>query len=904
MFRNIGFGAAAVLAVGALAIGCSDDGDTIIGGGTLTTDNFPGSQIQDSNVGDDGRAFTNQGQSQNNDDFEIFWNVTDGNAIAMFQLESTASASSDVNLLYVARFDSNRWSPPVQIRGRDLTATPNVFEDPHFEANGYKVLWINTAGDPTPEVAARTGDAILIFTRRDLGPAAAVTTSEDQNTRLWMTYFDRSAADAPAAGGWVRGFQTNAITVDDEVIFTGSGNDPSVDTFGFVSDSHEGTHGYGDGIDEVRSGQPTTFVSLVYRKQDTTTNGQRFLTKNILGDAVDNTLENLLGSEDELVAGIGLVTSESAGDEFFTHNELMLWNATKDSGFDNDQILTATTFDSDGQVDSALVGNTINTINDQQDSVEVEGFYGPDQGLAAWYIIYTETGFRTDNGPSTGDRDPDADLFVAQINADEALSVQSEAIENFVDTIQVTSLPTQGGSNTGVDNVESRLNRSAEFITILFNEVNTNTDFDSNGDTVNTNQLLYVAAVQTRRASTFGDTDVRDLADSVAGPTLVPATAATGVNSGTGLAGDVTEFEFQQDLADSEGLPQCSFQSNAYRVNFIYTQIPDAFTVAASDLENLLVNGIEFTPGVLVDDSPDFDLVDSAQEIVDTRDTGYGDEFEAVAVDAGDQTRDATTGAPALESGRVLVFYVLNGNNPTSDPSEPNTSAFGEPRLFVYDQGVTALVSTDGPREFDLADDGLISVETVPVNEDFVNTPHHAGTTLHVFWTEIVNDGPAQRIMTRSYDKGALNDGATTNDALETRFTPNLTGVATGADPVQIDLITDGPIGDLAFQGFSDFIETAVDGTTVGIYFAEDEHLYYSDTAGDATGWDTEAGLPSPQLIDNDSPTGTRVVGWFLATPPECNDLRKSMVIFSRDDQSQFNSTSTTAIRVYVRVHN
>lgn len=919
MFRNIGFGAAAVLAVGALAIGCSDDGDTIIGGGILTTDNFPGSAIQDANVADDGRAFTAQGQDVFDDDLEIYFNVTNGNAIAVYETETT---NNDDTILWAAPYINNQWKAPVELRGRDLGAATPVFHDPDDRTDGWKVLWLNTAGNADPAVAARNGDAIILFSRNDLPAAPGQTsTEEDVNERLWMTYFDVSAVDSPAANGVVRGITTDAITVDDEVFFT-SATDPSVSTFGFVSDSHEGTHAYTSGVDSVDSGQPTTFASIVYLKQDVTTNGARYLTKAIVGDAVDNDLAGLLGAEEEIVAGVALVTSESANSTFFTHNELMVWNATKDPGFDVDTSMTATTFDGDGPVDSVAIGNAAPAINDESDEVDLEALYGPDHDLAAFYIVYTESGFRPDNGPSTGDRDSDTDLFVAQINADDTLAVESVKIENFADTLELTTQPLRSGANTGVFNVDTRLNRSADFITILFQEVNTDVTTLVGGNTPNVNTLLYVTAVQTRRASTFGDTVVRTLADSVfdsgtAGGDATPLQAPAFVSTGDTTVpasdeADVDDVDFQRDLVidfaatqadDGESPnPGCAIQSNAFRVNFIYTQLQDT-TGTNSDLEDLLVNGITFTPGVLVDDSPDVDLVD-AREVVDTRDVEYTDgngnffPFDAVALDAGDQTRDPVDNSPTDESGRVLVFYTLNGNNPQSGPLDTAT-AFLENRLFVYDQGDNSLVSTDGLREFDQLDE-ILGAETVPANEDFRNTPHYAGNTLHIFWGESVDNGGEGRIVTRSYDKNALNDGATTNDTLDTRFTPNLVAVATGDDPVQIDQVTNGPLT----VSFTDEFVTARSGSTVGVYFSEDEHIYYTDSSSDALGWDYENGLPAPQIVDNDSLTGLRVLGWSAYLAPECDDLNRSMVVFARDDESQFNSTSSQAIRAYVRVHN
>ena len=77
MFRHVGMGAAAVLTIGLLAAGCSDDGDTIImGGGDLSNfDSTPFNGLTQNNLAPDGGGFSPNGDNNDADlgsDYRVF----------------------------------------------------------------------------------------------------------------------------------------------------------------------------------------------------------------------------------------------------------------------------------------------------------------------------------------------------------------------------------------------------------------------------------------------------------------------------------------------------------------------------------------------------------------------------------------------------------------------------------------------------------------------------------------------------------------------------------------------------------------------------------------------------------------------------------------------------------------
>lgn len=929
MFRKIGFGAAAALTVGMLAVGCSEDGDTIIsGGGLLATDNFPGSQVAENNVADDGKAFSNQGQDVafgGGVQSEVFWNVTTGEAIGLMTARNPLNNNI---LLYAGYFDGSKWHRPVQIRGRDVAN--GDFENPQSGVQGFKVCWINTSGNSVTEVAQRNRDAVLIFARQDLGAAPGVT-DEDPNVRLWMSYFDNSAANSTAANGVEGGFTVDAVTVDDDNVFTGPGNDSSVSTFGFVSDSLAGSHEFGSGTDAVDSGQTTTALNIVYTKDPAsgTGIGRRYLSKAIIGDAPTNDLDTLLDTQETLSpAANALTTGESVNEGFVVHNNHMIWTHQVQDVTPfmvMDQPGTITLFDADGVVDEVALGKNVDTANDSRDAVylpSASDIYGGDHNLLNLYVVFGGTGGATDTTPESTTGEPastDDDLFIGQVALDANLAFDFVQVDNFSDTVTIGVAGT-AATRVGRDiEFGTRINRTAEYITVLFTQENTDATNDGGNPLtgINTNLQLYATVIQTRKPATTGTTPTRDIADSVydddTGTTavfegvLVPAQVASGTTT-SGDEADVEPVDFQIELAQGQAVsqsdelldPACGVQSNAYRMNFLYTQLADGASNpgTGTDEERLLVNGIEVDLGATATDAPVVTLVDNTEQVVATRDTdGYapffGTGFSAFAADAGDVTRDTTTQLPSGDSGRVLVFYLLNGNNP-ADSSV--TGAFREIRAFVSDQGSSELLSTDGTREFAQVGELLYAV-TTPISK---TGTHMSGDRLDIFWTESRDQGPAQRLMTRSYDKKAINDGSATNDSLENRFTPNLVGGTAGADPVQIDNNTDGNLL-FSFAGVDEFA-VARSGSTVGVYFTEDQHLYFTDTTSGATGWDYSNGVPAPQLVDNDAPNGVRIFGAQIFLPPQCDNLAKSMAFFVRQDSDQ--NFGFTVYRNYVRIHN
>lgn len=947
MFRKIGFGAAALMT--ALTIGCSDDKTTITGG-QFRPGNFPGGSIDQNNLADDQRAFSNAGQGLA--DFpQLFWNVSNGHAIATFVTEP----QNQGQILYVAHFNGSTWSAPVELRGLDAdhSGGPAI-----GDVRGVKVLWLNTAGATTPTVVERDGDAIVLFTRGDEDPnigAGVTNVDEDNNRRLYGSYFNVSEINALATTTTQGGFQTlatpidfdNQISVLDTDVTGDDDNDPNVTGFGFASDSLHGTHQQGGLSEAIDSGDPTTFVHILYRKDPTSGDptpadieGLRWWSVQFdlaqVGDAMPTADAS---SVIDLPGGLDGVNAEGASANIIVHNGHVFWNV--DNVFDTnstDQVLIASVFTTADSSDEFIVSST--RLDDSPDTAVsplATNVYGADHGLASTYFIFTENGFQ-DNG-TTGNRAGNRDVMLGELRVSATgvttvgagTPLEIDAFNGLIDlTISgdADGAPIRDGSNGEVNlDVQSRISRSGTYIAVMWTQDNDDiTDLNPTDAAVGAlvpNDVPFVTVIQTR----LDPADARELADSVPvdGPEQLGALESTfeNVNSTGDLQGNAQNLKFQEGLAQGENQSAgsgeadrgCSFQGNHLRMSALFEQNEDVNGTTPDDTV-LYLNSFTTTLGATDSDAPELDL--TGVEEVDQLDQDYSLDFDAFAIDAGDATlTNDPIPVPAPQAGRVLVFFRGNANNPeaggvTTGGDDGTVGNFAEPRLFVSEQaangtvGARELVSSDplAGRDDSLLLDELAGSVLVPVNEDTVSSPNHVGTTSFVFWTENANlPGSNLRLMTRSHSQAAATQAAPAVTLVD-RFTPPLQdSVFTGSkQPVAIDNPTSGDLFDLpAVIGppSTSGVFIGRDGSTVGVYFAEDQHIYFSDSSGTAADFDMENGVAAPQLVDNDADFGTTVVFFDVFFPPECNNLARSQVVFSRLDISLI----VNGLRLWIRGH-
>jgi hypothetical protein len=169
-----------------VAAGCNDDGDNVLIFEEFTVDNFPGDQIADNNVADDGRALSINDQAFIGDSLKCHPNGGTGRFIITF---GTIDGDDNTHL-WATFFDGNNFTPPVELLGVDI----DIGDNPQFQ--GIIVGWLNTAGFNESNVAgdnaavqARNGDAVILWVRSD----DSLVNGDDgvgRNDRLYYSYFN------------------------------------------------------------------------------------------------------------------------------------------------------------------------------------------------------------------------------------------------------------------------------------------------------------------------------------------------------------------------------------------------------------------------------------------------------------------------------------------------------------------------------------------------------------------------------------------------------------------------------------------------------------------------------------------------------------------------------------------
>lgn len=153
MFRQISIGAAAVLTVGLLAAGCSEDGDTIISGGTSELNNsdaFGATSIASNNLAPDGGGMSPDDTSVNGE--RVIWccdapdsdgpSDADGSAILLF---TTTDGRT-----FASHYNGQSLTPPVELEANDHN------QGSAFNINAAVALCLQTASYENAQASTDT----------------------------------------------------------------------------------------------------------------------------------------------------------------------------------------------------------------------------------------------------------------------------------------------------------------------------------------------------------------------------------------------------------------------------------------------------------------------------------------------------------------------------------------------------------------------------------------------------------------------------------------------------------------------------------------------------------------------------------------------------------------------------
>ncbi len=828
-----------------LTTGCNDDTDDQLLIKELTTDNFPGGEVDDNNVADDERAFSINGQQFIDGSLKCTPNGSTGQVIVTFgtiagdffneddiDINRVAAAASIGGIrFWASHFDGQRFTTPVELLGDDI----DINQQPDFQSvvvAFFNTVNFNESDDQgfNADVRARNGDAAIFWRRSDF--TVVIDDGEDdagQNQRLYYTYFDRSLRNDQREIDNVRGvnetfrngFSEQGIIIDLGLDEGATGTDPTaenVNAFGVISDGLCGTALWATGFNDFEFGETVTHI-VVFGTQiddaedtdaddleDNGTDAKLFtnildLSTGIFEGANDENTVGLAGAQGDNGAALTRVETLIDVNQLVSHNNHGFNSYTDEDaaggGTEIDEVLVAISanVDTDGLPD--LNQAEVSPGHDASDDIidgessQLADVFGTDDGLGQTHVF-----FLYDTSDTGGNLDvDDVDAFVSRVPFDASdFDIGADDQEQ----LSTDSVDADGGFD--VTDLEVAVNRTGQFMAAIWRQgLPTATDNDNDVG-------LFGTIVRD------GDAD---LVKGQAGNLVHPDTLLSSHNDGD-LDG-VRFAEFQEELGFF-----CGIQSDLEVVNALFVQNEDE-GLGGNDNDELRVAAIG-TDLEIDDENNDVDLGETLVENA-FADNELNDD-DVGAVDGG-------------FGGNVFVFFALDTDVNGGD---------GE-RLFTA--------------EVDAIDNVVEGPEVVSVDNDVFDLQDVVAFEVTPKPRNAIGDFPAQRIdlvfqaergdfptnssaiLHRSYD--ARQSAIANGDLFEDRFDPDL-----AEDPFEIDTHEHSD----AF-----FVNASTFNNIVGVYMFQDGHAYYNEFNGN--NWILENGDIEAQLIDNDS--GVDIGGFGLA---------------------------------------
>ena len=204
MFRQISFGAAAVLTAGMIAVGCGSDGDTIIQGSTGDINNTDGTgftPVGASNLAPDGGGLSPDGTDCT--DFRVIYNENKGSSDGASVADCSAVVLFVTNdgRTFVTHYNASSITPPVELTATDHNNT--LSSAGNFDIQAACVSFLNTSGyensaataDLVNAVRGNNGMVLLTMSGRTSAVSSAnsvnsIGTSFGVHTGLWSWLFN------------------------------------------------------------------------------------------------------------------------------------------------------------------------------------------------------------------------------------------------------------------------------------------------------------------------------------------------------------------------------------------------------------------------------------------------------------------------------------------------------------------------------------------------------------------------------------------------------------------------------------------------------------------------------------------------------------------------------------------
>jgi hypothetical protein len=858
--------ALALAALAAAAHGCTKKrSSTVVAPGDddiFTTDEFPGTPVQDANLAEDARALSPADEIVLRVD--VSRNGRDGSAMAVI-LTSSFGATS-VNHIYASHFNGHDWTPAVALSAPD--ALPQYFGTmpPNFAA------FLNTAEHSSDAARDRDGDCVIFWLGEDADDDGAGF-ADDVNTNVYSSYFDASLRDEPAAN---HGFQVSGVRLS---VFDADGE--NIFCWGFVSDALCGEASFGErGAEFAQADATSGLVAVWSQRQD----------NDILGAGVEDTavyyaafdLAQQGPSESPLVPGpstrlpiltFGASDSGISSEEtlmagsFRVYNHMLFVRVHSDddpmadilgidqspnpqpfgSPMDADDDSTVQVFDFDlasgapgtPTVLGPAAPNSTDAVESSKVLIDERAIYGPDEGLASVLVFFCSLGADIDES-DFGEAGSGSRLYVQSLDAASGDILSSLILDDEYLGIFDNALP---GA------VIPQISRNGDYIACAWLEPH----FDGAVDDL----ALHAAFVGAVRLDEDGAIPpIPDLFD-VSSPGVLLSTDVDGF--------DPVWVRWQDGLHYV-----CGAQSDPDVMNLFYE---------LSDGTQDVIHHARLT----------FDLAanttTAAVGILETFEDGEQDGFAGqglgfvnfAATDAG-------------ENGDVLAAYRRD-----VDPT-----AGTDFRLFARRTGAGAGIVEIGSALADRpAGDMPIRLVGTPPGEAIGRLDPltgeedeeraHPWSRVHVLFHETNTSeamGSGLALRTRFYDPDA--DATTLHSD---RFSPEVPG-----DPVEISL----PFVDPDVDGDALVLHVGVSGDIVGLFTIEMGHGYYQEFDPDrlddgGSGWLEQDGASDPALIDDDA--AAEIQGMSIAPPAcACDSLSGAIALWRK------SLDSSGSVRLQLRV--
>jgi hypothetical protein len=844
--------------------GCSDDGDTTNVTnvqGDVTVDAFPGGSIQANNLADDMRAF-----SENNTAVNAVitrFNGTSGTAVVLF---TTNDNNSGNTTLWASYYNGSTLTRPTPLTAADVDYTQGVVN--LFETS---VVFINSSGNTTTNVANRNGDAIILYKRPDLDNDGAGT-ADARQVALFTSYFDLSSLTFDGNGNGRRVDNQETGTVQDI-----AGED--VSRIGLLSDSNKGRAFHtGDAavIPPNVSALSTSFCIATWIQADLGTNDvgtppddsrMFFRTFNLQSSTNPPSLLTQAevplptGSLELQAAQVRNATTIVSGG-FVTVNSALIFQQN-DNGAALDRTMsilrvvsansnTASPFEAaanaltPGAAGLGVPDTEDATSEFHMDTFHPNGLYGPNDVSNGRFTLFFIAGSN-----AIGDM---VDAFVAEVSTDTTVPfvpatdrVQISANIG-VEGLDFTDFNTNSANFpglTGANKRKERLSQDKTYFAVAYREgapINPGT-----GTPGNQNCDLMVATLGTGT-----------------GALSTRLSTALQVSSG---ANNVSGWQWQDEL-DGERIQtvkalgnqtDCPHQSNTAQMALVYEESTGTNDqVFVRTFANTGGNAAPSTVGSAVSLSGGNGVVFENGEMTGVY-NGTGNRRLPKSVFLVD---NGTTSSGAQ---RYVAFYVRDNDN---------TAGNTDNHLYAMqiNAGVagTVVQIDSGDSARDVMPTG-VRVQTVGSQ---ASTTAFAGSLVNVIFSEQrINSTSSTTLRARIFDKNLRNSNA--NIAFGNEFKP-----AVGTSPTRIDNDT---------AGSSTVLDVRYSGNTLAVYFTQNANLQYVENNGSTWG--------DVQLIDNrdEPPTPAFFIANGSSTDANCNNLSGTLTFFMK--QIPFQGSNRLMVR-------